>query len=440
MKQSSNYNIFTTKIEKSSKSDNIFANKESIKDYDSELWTSFEYEAHRQEDHIELIASENYASKRILEAQGSLLTNKYAEGYPSKRYYGGCENVDIAENLAIKRAKQLYKADYANVQPHSGSSANAAAYLALLEPNDTILGMSLDHGGHLTHGSKVNFSGKNYKSVQYGLHPETHDINYDQVRALAKEHKPKLIIAGFSAFTGIIDWKKFREISDEVGAYFLVDMAHVSGLVAAGLYPSPVPYADVVTSTTHKTLRGPRSGIILAKANEEIEKKLNSAVFPGSQGGPLMHVVAAKAICFKEALDPEFKIYIQQVMDNAKTMAKTLMSNGIDIVSNGTENHIILVDLRSKGITGKDLERVLGSVNITVNKNSVPNDPASPFVTSGIRIGTPAATTRGFKEKEIIQVSNWISNIINDFKNEDLQQSIKEEVQNLTNDFPVYNV
>ncbi|MAH79776.1 MAG: serine hydroxymethyltransferase [Gammaproteobacteria bacterium] len=440
MKQSSNYNIFTTKIEKSSKSDNIFANKESIKDYDSELWTSFEYEAHRQEDHIELIASENYASKRILEAQGSLLTNKYAEGYPSKRYYGGCENVDIAENLAINRAKQLYKADYANVQPHSGSSANAAAYLALLEPNDTILGMSLDHGGHLTHGSKVNFSGKNYKSVQYGLHPETHDINYDQVRALAKEHKPKLIIAGFSAFTGIIDWKKFREISNEVGAYFLVDMAHVSGLVAAGLYPSPVPYADVVTSTTHKTLRGPRSGIILAKANEEIEKKLNSAVFPGSQGGPLMHVVAAKAICFKEALDPEFKIYIQQVMDNAKTMAKTLMSNGIDIVSNGTENHIILVDLRSKGITGKDLERVLGSVNITVNKNSVPNDPASPFVTSGIRIGTPAATTRGFKEKEIIQVSNWISNIINDFENEDLQQSIKEEVQNLTSDFPVYNV
>ena len=440
MKQSSNYNIFTTKIEKSSKSDNIFANKESIKDYDSELWTSFEYEAHRQEDHIELIASENYASKRILEAQGSLLTNKYAEGYPSKRYYGGCENVDIAENLAIKRAKQLYKADYANVQPHSGSSANAAAYLALLEPNDTILGMSLDHGGHLTHGSKVNFSGKNYKSVQYGLHPETHDINYDQVRALAKEHKPKLIIAGFSAFTGIIDWKKFREISDEVGSYFLVDMAHVSGLVAAGLYPSPVPYADVVTSTTHKTLRGPRSGIILAKANEEIEKKLNSAVFPGSQGGPLMHVVAAKAICFKEALDPEFKIYIQQVMDNAKTMAKTLMSNGIDIVSNGTENHIILVDLRSKGITGKDLERVLGTVNITVNKNSVPNDPASPFVTSGIRIGTPAATTRGFKEKEIIQVSNWISNIINDFENEDLQQSIKEEVQNLTSDFPVYNV
>ena len=425
---------------KSSRSDNIFSNKNTIKDYDSELWASFQHEAERQEDHIELIASENYASKRILEAQGSLLTNKYAEGYPSKRYYGGCENVDIAENLAIDRAKELFKADYANVQPHSGSSANAAAYLALLQPNDTILGMSLDHGGHLTHGSKVNFSGRNYKSVQYGLHPETHDINYDEVRSLAIEHQPKLIIAGFSAFTGIIDWKKFREIADEIGAYFLVDMAHVSGLVAAGLYPSPVPYADVVTSTTHKTLRGPRSGIILAKSNEEIEKKLNSAVFPGSQGGPLMHVVAAKALCFKEALDPEFKIYIKQVMDNAKIMAETIMSNGIDIVSNGTENHIILVDLRSKGITGKDLERVLGSVNITVNKNSVPNDPASPFVTSGIRIGTPAATTRGFKEEEIIQVANWISDIINNFDNEELQKTIKEEVHKLTSNFPVYNL
>ena len=423
---------------KSTKSDNIFSNQNSIKDYDSELWISFESEAQRQEDHIELIASENYASKRILEAQGSLLTNKYAEGYPSKRYYGGCENVDIAENLAIERAKKLFKADYANVQPHSGSSANAAAYLALLEPNDTILGMSLDHGGHLTHGSKVNFSGRNYKSFQYGLHPETNDINYDEVRSLAKEHNPKLIIAGFSAFTGIVDWKKFREIADEVGAYYLVDMAHVSGLVAAGLYPSPVPYADVVTSTTHKTLRGPRSGIILAKANETIEKKLNSAVFPGSQGGPLMHVVAAKALCFKEALDPEFITYIQQVKDNAKIMAQTIMSNGIDIVSNGTENHIILVDLRNKGITGKDLEKTLGSVNITVNKNSVPNDPASPFVTSGIRIGTPAMTTRGFKEKEIIQVSNWISEIINDFNNLDLQKNIKEEVHNLTSDFPVY--
>ncbi len=425
---------------KSSRSDSIFSNNNTIKDYDNELWASFQHEAERQEDHIELIASENYASKRILEAQGSLLTNKYAEGYPSKRYYGGCENVDIAENLAIDRAKELFKADYANVQPHSGSSANAAAYLALLQPNDTILGMSLDHGGHLTHGSKVNFSGRNYKSIQYGLHPETHDIDYDQVRSLAIEHKPKLIIAGFSAFTGIIDWKKFREIADETGAYFLVDMAHVSGLVAADLYPSPVPYADVVTSTTHKTLRGPRSGIILAKANEEIEKKLNSAVFPGSQGGPLMHVVAAKALCFKEALEPEFKIYIKQVMDNAKTMAETIMSNGIDIVSNGTENHIILVDLRSKGITGKDLERVLGSVNITVNKNSVPNDPASPFVTSGIRIGTPAATTRGFKEEEIIQVANWISDIINNFDNEELQKTIKEEVHKLTSNFPVYNL
>ena len=425
---------------KTSRSDSIFSDNDSIKEYDSELWASFEYEAERQEDHIELIASENYASKRILEAQGSIMTNKYAEGYPAKRYYGGCENVDIAENLAIDRAKELFKTDYANVQPHSGSSANAAAYLALLEPNDTILGMSLDHGGHLTHGSKVNFSGRNYKSVQYGLHPETHDINYDEVRSLAKEYQPKLIIAGFSAFTGIIDWKKFREISDDVGAYFLVDMAHVSGLVAAGLYPSPVPYADVVTSTTHKTLRGPRSGIILAKANEEIEKKLNSAVFPGSQGGPLMHVVAAKALCFKEALDPEFKIYIKQVMDNAKTMAETIMSNGIDIVSNGTENHIVLVDLRSKGITGKDLERVLGSVNITVNKNSVPNDPASPFVTSGIRIGTPAATTRGFKEKEIIQVGNWISDIINNFDDKELQNAIRDDVHKLTTNFPVYNL
>ncbi len=425
---------------KTSRSDSIFSDNDSIKEYDSELWASFEYEAERQEDHIELIASENYASKRILEAQGSIMTNKYAEGYPAKRYYGGCENVDIAENLAIERAKELFNADYANVQPHSGSSANAAAYLALLEPNDTILGMSLDHGGHLTHGSKVNFSGRNYKSVQYGLHPETHDINYDEVKSLAKEYQPKLIIAGFSAFTGIIDWKKFREISDDVGAYFLVDMAHVSGLVAAGLYPSPIPYADVVTSTTHKTLRGPRSGIILAKANEEIEKKLNSAVFPGSQGGPLMHVVAAKALCFKEALDPEFKIYIKQVMDNAKTMAETIMSNGIDIVSNGTENHIVLVDLRSKGITGKDLERVLGSVNITVNKNSVPNDPASPFVTSGIRIGTPAATTRGFKEKEIIQVGNWISDIINNFDNQELQNAIRDDVHKLTTNFPVYNL
>ena len=423
----------------SSKSDTIFSNTSSIKDYDKDLWESFYNESNRQEDHIELIASENYASKRILEAQGSILTNKYAEGYPSKRYYGGCENVDIAENLAIERAKELFKADYANVQPHSGSSANAAAFLALLEPNDMILGMSLDHGGHLTHGAKVNFSGRNYKSVQYGLHPETNDINYDEVRSLAKEHKPKLIIAGFSAFSGIVDWKRFRDIADETGSLLLVDMAHVSGLVAAGEYPSPVPYADVVTSTTHKTLRGPRSGIILAKANQEIEKKLNSAVFPGSQGGPLMHVVAAKALCFKEALDPEFKRYIQQVMTNAKVMAKTIMSNGIDIVSGGTENHIVLVDLRNKNITGKDLEKLLGTVNITVNKNAVPNDPASPFVTSGIRIGSPAVTTRGFKEKEIELISSWISEIINNFENNQLHQEIKLKVQNLTREFPVYN-
>ena len=376
----------------------------------------------------------------MLEAQGSILTNKYAEGYPSKRYYGGCENVDIAENLAIERAKELFNADYANVQPHSGSSANSAAFLALLEPNDTVLGMSLDHGGHLTHGSKVNFSGRNYKSIQYGLHPETDDINYDEVRDLAKKYNPKLIIAGFSAFSGVVDWKKFKDIAEEVGAFFLVDMAHVSGLVAAGLYPSPIPYADVVTSTTHKTLRGPRSGIILAKKNEEIEKKLNSAVFPGSQGGPLMHVIAAKAICFKEALDPEFKIYTQQVIDNAKLMAETLISNNIDIVTNVTKNHIVLVDLRNKNISGKDLESTLGSVNITVNKNSVPNDPASPFVTSGIRIGTPAVTTRGFKEEEIIKISNWISSIINDFDNVELQNKIKKEVHNLTHEFPVYNL
>jgi len=425
---------------KSSKSDSIFSDKSSIKDFDKDLWLSFENEAQRQEDHIELIASENYASKRVLEAQGSLLTNKYAEGYPSKRYYGGCENVDVAENLAIERAKELFNADYANVQPHSGSSANSAAFLALLEPNDTVLGMSLDHGGHLTHGSKVNFSGRNYKSIQYGLHPETDDINYDEVRDLAKKHNPKLIIAGFSAFSGIVDWKKFKDIAEEVGAFFLVDMAHVSGLIAAGLYPSPIPYADVVTSTTHKTLRGPRSGIILAKKNEEIEKKLNSAVFPGSQGGPLMHVIAAKAICFKEALDPEFKIYTQQVMDNAKLMAETLISNNIDIVTNGTKNHIVLVDLRNKNISGKDLESTLGCVNITVNKNSVPNDPASPFVTSGIRIGTPAVTTRGFKEEEIIKISNWISSIINDFDNVELQNKIKKEVHNLTHEFPVYNL
>jgi len=431
---------FNSKDNNLSKSDSVFNNPQSIKDYDKDLWNSFEKEANRQEDHIELIASENYASNRILEAQGSLLTNKYAEGYPSKRYYGGCEFVDIAEEIAIERAKELFKADYANVQPHSGSSANAAAFLALLEPNDTILGMSLDHGGHLTHGAKVNFSGKNYKSVQYGLHPDTHEIDYEEVRNLAKKHKPKLIIAGFSAYSGIIDWKKFREISDEVGAYFLVDMAHISGLVATGHYPSPVPYADVVTSTTHKTLRGPRSGIILAKQNETLQKKLNSAVFPGSQGGPLMHVIAAKAICFKEAMEPAFQNYMQQVVDNAKTMCDVIMSRGVDVVTGSTHNHIVLVDLRNKDITGKDLERALGDVNITVNKNAVPNDPRSPFVTSGVRLGTPAVTTRGFKTDETIQLSHWICDVIENIEDEDTLLEIKNKVIKLTKDYPVYNL
>ena len=429
-----------SKIKMLSKSDSIFSNNESIKEYDSELWSSMENESLRQEEHIELIASENYASTRILEAQGSVLTNKYAEGYPSKRYYGGCEYVDIAEELAISRAKELFKADYANVQPHSGSSANAAAFLALLEPNDTILGMSLDHGGHLTHGAKVNFSGKNYKGIQYGLHPETNEIDYDQVRKLAHEHRPKLIIAGFSAYSGIIDWKIFREIADEVNAYFLVDMAHISGLVAAELYPSPIPFADVVTSTTHKTLRGPRSGIILARKNEAIEKKLNSAVFPGSQGGPLMHVVAAKAVCFKEALEPEFKSYIKQVMDNAKVMCSTIQSRGIDVVTGKTENHIILVDLRNKEITGKELEKALGEVNITVNKNAVPDDPRSPFVTSGVRLGTPAVTTRGFKEEEVEKISNWICDVIENHQDISKMDEIKNSVIELTSKYPVYNL
>ena len=421
-----------------SQADSIFANPQKIETYDSELWEALDRESIRQEQHIELIASENYASQRVMEAQGGLLTNKYAEGYPHKRYYGGCEHVDIAEELAINRAKELFKADYANVQPHSGSSANAAAFLAMLEPNDTILGMSLDHGGHLTHGAKVNFSGKNYTAFQYGLHPATHNIDYDQVRDLAKKHNPKMIIAGFSAFSGIIDWKIFRDIADETGSYFLVDMAHVSGLVAAGLYPSPVPYADVVTSTTHKTLRGPRSGIIIAKSNEALEKKLNSAVFPGSQGGPLMHVIAAKAVCFKEALDPEFKIYVQQVIDNAKLMCKVIQDRGIDVVSGKTENHIVLMDLRSKGLTGKDCELALGQANITVNKNAVPDDPQSPFVTSGIRLGTPAVTTRGFKSGEIEILTNWICDAVLDLGNADKINSIKDQVVEMCKRFPVY--
>ena len=421
-----------------SRADSIFANQQTIENYDAELWQALNQESTRQEEHIELIASENYASQRVMEAQGGVLTNKYAEGYPHKRYYGGCEYVDVAEEIAISRAKDLFKADYANVQPHAGSSANAAAFLAMLEPNDKILGMSLDHGGHLTHGAKVNFSGKNYTAFQYGLNSETYEIDYDQVRDLAKKNNPKMIIAGFSAFSGIIDWKIFRDICDEVGSYFLVDMAHVSGLVAAGLYPSPVPYADVVTSTTHKTLRGPRSGIIIAKSNETLEKKLNSGVFPGSQGGPLMHVIAAKAVCFKEALEPEFKTYIQQVMDNAKLMCKVIQDRGIDVVSGKTENHIVLMDLRSKGLTGKDVEHALGQANITVNKNAVPNDPQSPFVTSGIRLGTPAITTRGFSNNEVEILTNWICDIVLDLGNENKIDTIRDKVVEMCSRFPVY--
>ena len=421
-----------------SRADSIFANSQTIETYDEELWQALDQESVRQEEHIELIASENYASQRVMEAQGGLLTNKYAEGYPNKRYYGGCEHVDIAEELAINRAKELFKADYANVQPHSGSSANAAAFLAMLEPNDTILGMSLDQGGHLTHGAKVNFSGKNYTAFQYGLHPKTHDIDYDLVRDLAKKHNPKMIIAGFSAFSGTIDWQIFRDIADETGSYFLVDMAHVSGLVAAGLYPSPVPYADVVTSTTHKTLRGPRSGIILAKSNEALEKKLNSAVFPGSQGGPLMHVIAAKAVCFKEALEPDFKLYMKQVIDNAQLMCKVIQDRGIDVVSGKTDNHIVLMDLRNKGLTGKDCEQALGQANITVNKNAVPDDPQSPFVTSGIRLGTPAVTTRGFRSDEVEILTNWICDIVLDLGNAETINSIKDQVVQMCNKFPVY--
>ena len=416
----------------------MFKNSQSIKDFDPDLWGAISGEIQRQEDHIELIASENYTSKRVLEAQGSVLTNKYAEGYPGKRYYGGCEHVDVAESLAIERAKELYGAAYANVQPHSGASANSAVYLALCDAGDVVLGMSLDHGGHLTHGAKVNFSGKTYQSYQYGLDASTGELDYKEVESLAKEHKPKMIIAGFSAYSGIVDWAKFREIADEVGAYLLVDMAHVSGLVAAGLYPSPIPFADVVTTTTHKTLRGPRGGLILAKENEEIHKKLNSAIFPGTQGGPLMHVIAAKAVCFKEALEPEFKDYQAQVKLNAKTMAQTFMDRGINIVSNGTENHMFLVDLINKGITGKEADAALGQANITVNKNAVPNDPQSPFVTSGLRIGTPAATTRGFKEAEVAEVASWICDIIENIGDDKIIDDVKEKVKNLCSKFPVY--
>ena len=417
----------------------MFITQKNLKEFDPELWTSINNEASRQEEHIELIASENYTSKSVLEVQGSVLTNKYAEGYPGKRYYGGCEHVDVAESLAIDRAKELYGAAYANVQPHSGASANSAVYLALCEAGDSILGMSLDHGGHLTHGAKVNFSGKTYESFQYGLDPSTGELNYEEVEHLAKEHNPKMIVAGFSAYSGIVDWERFRKIADSVNAYLLVDMAHVSGLVAAGEYPSPIPFADVVTTTTHKTLRGPRGGLILAKENEEIHKKLNSAIFPGTQGGPLMHVIAAKAVCFKEALDPAFKNYQKQVKANAKQMASTFMDRGINIVSNGTENHMFLVDLVEKGLTGKDADAALGKANITVNKNAVPNDPQSPFVTSGLRIGTPAATTRGFKEEEITQVATWICDVLEDIQNEKVVEEVKTKVIELCSRFPVYS-
>ena len=416
----------------------MFKSSQSLKDFDPDLWGAINNEVQRQEDHIELIASENYTSKRVLEAQGSVLTNKYAEGYPGKRYYGGCEHVDVAESLAIERAKELYGAAYANVQPHSGASANSAVYLALCDAGDVVLGMSLDHGGHLTHGAKVNFSGKTYQSYQYGLDASTGEIDYKEVESLAREHQPKMIVAGFSAYSGIVDWAKFREIADEVGAYLLVDMAHVSGLVATGLYPSPIPFADVVTTTTHKTLRGPRGGLILARDNKEIHKKLNSAIFPGTQGGPLMHIIAAKAVCFKEALEPEFKDYQAQVKLNAKTMAQTFMDRGINIVSNGTENHMFLVDLIDKGITGKEADDALGRANITVNKNAVPNDPQSPFVTSGLRIGTPAATTRGFKEDEVTEVASWICDVIENIKDDKIIGEVKEKVKILCSKFPVY--
>ena len=418
----------------------MLSNSQSIKDYDPDLWKALDGEITRQEDHIELIASENYASKRVLEAQGSVLTNKYAEGYPGKRYYGGCEFVDVAESLAIERAKELFGADFANVQPHSGTSANLSVYMALCEPGDVILGMSLDHGGHLTHGTKVNFSGKTYKAYQYGLDKETGEIDYDQVESLAKEHKPKLIIAGFSAYSGIVDWEKFRSIADEVGAYLLVDMAHVAGLVAVGLYPTPIPYADVVTTTTHKTLRGPRGGLILAKANEELHKKINSSVIPGSQGGPLMHVIAAKAVCFKEALEPEFKHYQAQVLKNANKMCQVFQERGVEIVSNGTKNHMFLVDLINRGITGRDAEETLGRSNITLNKNAVPNDPQSRFITSGLRIGTPAITTRGFKEAETSMVASWICDILDNLENENEIKRVKAEVVSLCDQFPVYSL
>ncbi|MCO8115366.1 serine hydroxymethyltransferase [Acinetobacter lwoffii] len=415
----------------------MFANI-SIAEFDPELAQAISNEDARQEAHIELIASENYCSPAVMEAQGSKLTNKYAEGYPGKRYYGGCEYVDVIEQLAIDRAKELFGADYANVQPHAGSQANSAVYLALLNPGDTVLGMSLAHGGHLTHGAKVSFSGKTYNAIQYGLNPETGEIDYEEVERLALEHKPRMIVAGFSAYSQIVDWQRFRDIADKVGAYLFVDMAHVAGLVAAGVYPSPVQIADVTTTTTHKTLRGPRSGLILAKANEEIEKKLQSAVFPGNQGGPLIHAIAAKAICFKEAMAPEYKAYQQQVVVNAKAMAEVLIARGYDVVSGGTENHLFLLSLIKQDITGKEADAWLGAAHITVNKNSVPNDPRSPFVTSGIRIGTPAVTTRGFGEAEVRELAGWIADILDAKGDEAVINAVKEKVAAVCAKFPVY--
>jgi glycine hydroxymethyltransferase len=416
----------------------MFTKQDRIQGYDDALFAAMSEEERRQEAHLELIASENYTSQRVMEAQGSGLTNKYAEGYPGKRYYGGCEFVDKVEQLAIERAKQLFGADYANVQPHSGSQANAAVFLALLEPGDTVLGMSLAHGGHLTHGAKVSFSGKLYNAVQYGLNPATGLIDYDEIEQLAVEHKPKMIIAGFSAYSKTLDFPRFRAIADKVGAYLFVDMAHVAGLVAAGLYPNPLPFADVVTTTTHKTLRGPRGGLILARANEALEKKFNSAVFPGGQGGPLMHVIAAKAVCFKEAAEPGFKTYQQQVIQNAQAMAEVFIKRGFEVVSGGTDNHLFLVSLIKQGITGKDADAALGRAGITVNKNAVPNDPQSPFVTSGLRIGTPAVTTRGLGVPQCQALAGWICDILDHLGDADIEAQVAHSAAGLCADYPVY--
>jgi glycine hydroxymethyltransferase len=417
----------------------MFKKTMSIAGFDDDLFQAMEEERNRQEDHIELIASENYASPRVMEAQGSQLTNKYAEGYPGKRYYGGCEFVDKVEQLAIDRAKALFGADYANVQAHSGSQANMAVFMALIQPGDTIMGLSLADGGHLTHGAKPNFSGKIYNAIQYGLNPETGEINYEQVETLALEHKPKMIVAGFSAYSRVWDWQRFRDIADKVGAYFVVDMAHVAGLIAAGLYPNPVPFADVVTSTTHKSLRGPRGGLILCKSNPEIEKKIDSNIFPGIQGGPSMHIIAAKAVAFKEAMQPEFRVYQQQVIKNAQAMATVFIKRGFDVVSGGTDNHLMLVSLIPKGITGKAADAALGRAHITVNKNAVPNDPQSPFVTSGIRVGTPAPTTRGFKEPEMIEIANLMCDVMENIDDEKVSAAVREKVSHLCARFPVYS-